>query len=104
MFQECCRERERERERDRERERERERVGFDNNGSNSTQESSPNKEYNGSSVDCSANELSASKKMKHHVVYNYHVHGSRRGVRKSLRDLTLTDCKLSTKQTQNQHY
>ena len=53
-------------------------LGFDNNCSNSTEESSLNKESNDSSDDFSANELSANKKMAQHVVS--HVYGSRRGV------------------------
>ena len=42
---------------------------MDNNGSNSTQESSPNEESNDSSDDFSANKLSASKKMLQNVVF-----------------------------------
>ena len=38
-------------------------FGFDDNGSNSANESSPNEEFNDSSEHFSANELSASKKM-----------------------------------------
>ena len=37
-------------------------FGFDNNGSNSTQKSSPNKESNDSSEDFSENKPSTSKK------------------------------------------
>ena len=45
-------------------------AGFDHNGSNIAQESSPNKESNKSSDDFSADELSTSKKMAQDVVFH----------------------------------
>ena len=48
-------------------------LGFDNNGSNITQESSPNKESNDSNDDFSANEPSISKKMAYHMVSRVHI-------------------------------
>ena len=47
--------------------------GFDDNGSNSAKESSPNKESNDSSNDFSANKHSTSKKMAQHVVSRVHM-------------------------------
>ena len=46
---------------------------MDNNGSNSTQESSPNEESNDSSDDFSANKPSTSKKMAHNIVFCVHM-------------------------------
>ena len=48
-------------------------VGFDHNGSNGTQESSPNKKFNDSNDDFSANEPSISKKMAYHMVSRVHI-------------------------------
>ena len=48
-------------------------VGFDNNDSSSTQESSPNEEYNDSSDDFSANKPSTSKEMAQNVVFYVHM-------------------------------
>ena len=47
-------------------------LGYNDNGSNSAQESSPNKDSNGSSDHVSANELSTGKEMAHHVVSCVH--------------------------------
>ena len=44
-------------------------LGFDNNGSNSAQESSPKEESNDSSGNFSANKWSTSKKMAQNVVF-----------------------------------
>ena len=46
---------------------------FDSNGSNSIQESSPNKESNVSSDDFSANKPSSSKKMAQNVMFHVHM-------------------------------
>ena len=43
-------------------------LGFDNNGSNSAEESSPDEESNDSSDDFSANKLSTSKEMARNIV------------------------------------
>ena len=48
-------------------------LGFDYNGGNSAQESSPNKESNGSGDDFSANKPSTSKKMAQNVVFQFHM-------------------------------
>ena len=48
-------------------------FGFDHNRSNSAEESSPNKESNDSHYLSSANELSTSKKMGHHLVSGVHL-------------------------------
>ena len=48
-------------------------LGFDNNGSNSAQESSPNEESNESSEDFSANKLSTSEKMAQNVMFHVHM-------------------------------
>ena len=48
-------------------------LGFDNNGSNIVQESSPTKEFNDSSDDFSANKPSTSKEMAQNVVFYVHM-------------------------------
>ena len=47
--------------------------GFDNNGSNIVQESSPTKEFNDSSDDFSANKPNTSKKMAQNIVFCVHI-------------------------------
>ena len=48
-------------------------LGFANNGSNSAQESSPNRESNDSSDDFSADKPSTSNKMAENVVFHVHM-------------------------------
>ena len=72
-------------------------LGFDDNGSNSVQESSPSEESTDSRDHFSANELRTSKKMAQRMVS--HPYGSRRGVRTRSCDRS----KISTQQTQNEH-
>ena len=48
-------------------------LGFNNNGSNSAQELSPNEESNDSSGDFSANKLCTNKKMAQHVAFGVHM-------------------------------
>ena len=48
-------------------------LSFDDNGSNSAQEPSPDEEYNDSSDNFSANEQSKSKKTAQHVVFCVHL-------------------------------
>ena len=73
-------------------------LGFDNNGSNSAQESSPNEKSDDSRNDFSANKPSTSEKTgsKHSVACQY---GSRRGFAHG----HIIDWKISTQQSQTQH-
>ena len=48
-------------------------LGFDNNSSNSAQESSPNQDSYDSSDDFSANKWSTSKKMARNIVFQVHM-------------------------------
>ena len=48
-------------------------LGFDDNNSNSTQESSPKEEFNDPSNELSANQRSTCKKMAQHLVFHDHM-------------------------------
>ena len=73
-------------------------LGFDHKGSNNAEESSPNKELNGSSVDFSANKPSTSKKMAQNVVFHVHVAPG-----EVFEQGHTSDQKISTLQTQSYH-
>ena len=66
--------------------------GFDNNSSSSTQESSPNKEFNDSSDDFSANKPSTSKEMAQNVVFYVHM---------VLKDVFEQGCMIDQKKIKN---
>ena len=70
--------------------------GFDNNSSSSTQESSPNKEFNDSSDDFSANKRSTSKEMAQDVVFCVHM-----ALEETFEQGHIIDRKTFTQQTQN---
>ena len=71
-------------------------LGFANNGSNSAQESSPNRESNDSSDDFSADKPSTSNKMAENVVFHVHM-----APEEAFEQGHMIDQKLLTKQTQN---
>ena len=73
-------------------------LGFDINGSNSTQESSPNEESNDSADDFLANKPSTSKKMAQNVVFRIHM-----APEEAFEQGHAIDPKISTFQTQNEH-
>ena len=73
-------------------------LGFDNNGSNSAQESSPSEESNDSSGDFSANKPSTSKKMAQNIARCVHMASE-----EAFEQGHMIDRKISTKQTQNLH-
>ena len=70
-------------------------FGFDDNGSNSAQESSPNKDSNDSSDNLSTNKLSKSKKMAQHAVFCVHA-----APEEVFKQNHIISCKISTQQTQ----
>ena len=70
--------------------------GFDDNGSNSAQQSSPNEESNDSNDSFSANKLSTSKKKAQNVVF--HV---RMAPGEAFEQGHVINRKISAKQTQN---
>ena len=71
-------------------------LGFNNNGSNSAQELSPNEESNDSSGDFSANKLSASKTVAQNVV-----HRVQKTPEESFELDHVIDGKTATQQVQN---
>ena len=71
-------------------------LGFDNNGSNSAQESSPNEKSNDSSDDLSANKQNTSQKMAQNVVFRVEM-----APEEVFERGHVIDRKLSTWQTRN---
>ena len=74
-------------------------LGFANNGSNSAQESSPNRESNDSTIssdDFLADKPSTSNKMAENVVFHVHM-----APEEAFEQGHMIDQKLLTKQTQN---
>ena len=71
---------------------------YNNNNSNSAQESNPIEESNGSSIDFSPSELDANKKMAQYELFHVHI-----AAEEVFKQSHMIDRKTSTQQTQNEH-